>query len=47
MAPGVWHPSLAWHDPPDFPDRTFRRGADAVARHLQVRLEAIGALRSP
>jgi len=37
-----WHPSIAWHDPPDFPDSTVCRGAEAVARHLSVRLEALG-----
>jgi ketosteroid isomerase-like protein len=42
MARGVWHPEIAWHDPPDFPDSTVRRGADVVARHLSARLEALG-----
>ncbi len=42
MARAVWHPEIVWHDPPDFPDRTRRRGAQAVASHLKTRLEATG-----
>src|SRR4051794_7740640 len=43
MVRHVWHPEIVWHDPPDAPDSSVLHGAEAVARHMSDRFEAIGA----
>lgn len=42
MAREVWAPEIVWHDPPDFPDATVRRGAREVRRHLEQRIDSMG-----
>jgi ketosteroid isomerase-like protein len=42
MARNVWHPEIVWHDPPESPDAGVFHGAEAVARHLGERRQAVG-----
>ncbi len=42
MVEQAWDPEIVYHDPPDFPDAGVRRGAQALAEHLEGRLEALG-----